>query len=91
MNARTLATLAIVTILGADAQLAHAQSAAPVVAPVAAVRRSESAVRQMPIEKRPNRFGHFYGNTVRRRKSGTIFVNRNRTDRPIARYFYLAR
>lgn len=24
-------------------------------------------IRAMPIEKRPNRLGHFYGNTVRRR------------------------
>lgn len=24
-------------------------------------------IRAMPIEKRPNRIGHFYGNTVRRR------------------------
>lgn len=23
-------------------------------------------IRSMPIEKRPNRVGHFYGNTVRR-------------------------
>ncbi len=25
-----------------------------------------AAIRQMPIEKRPDRPGHFYGNTVRR-------------------------
>lgn len=24
------------------------------------------AIRQMPLEKRPNRIGHVYGNTIRR-------------------------
>jgi len=64
---------------------------APVVAPVAAVAQSEAEVRSMPLEKRPNRFGHFYGNTIRRRQQGTLFVNRQHSDRPVARYFYLAR
>ena len=30
-----------------------------------------AAIRQMPITARPNRPGHFYGNTVRRRHSRT--------------------
>ena len=29
-----------------------------------------AAIRQMPINSRPNRPGHFYGNTVRRRHHG---------------------
>ncbi len=28
---------------------------------------SRREIRAMPIHERPNRFGHFYGNTVRRR------------------------
>lgn len=67
----------------------RAQTAAP--SPVVAVRQSESQVRSMPLEQRPNRLGHFYGNTIRRRKTGSLFVNRQHSDRPMARYFYMAR
>lgn len=58
---------------------------------VATIRQSEVAIRQMPIHERPNRIGHFYGNTVRRRHHGTLFVNRMHSDRPLARFFYLPR
>jgi len=30
---------------------------------------NRQAIKQMPILQRPSRFGHFYGNTVRRRYS----------------------
>jgi hypothetical protein len=37
-------------------------------APVAAkTEMSRQEIRSMPIETRPYRMGHFYGNTVRRR------------------------
>ncbi len=62
-----------------------------VVAPVGQIRQSEQAIKQLPIHQRPNRFGHFYGNTVRRRYYGTLNVNRMHSDRPVARYFYLPR
>ena len=35
-----------------------------------------SAIRSMPIEKRPDRFGHFYGNAVRRRARGEAIFQR---------------
>lgn len=56
-----------------------------------AIRESEASIRQMPIHQRPNRIGHIYGNTVRRRHYGTLFVNRMHSDRPLARYFYAPR
>lgn len=65
--------------------------AGPVTAPIASVRQSEAAIRQQPLLERPNRFGHFYGNTIRRRHYGTLNVNRGRTSRPLAQYFYLGR
>ena len=47
------------------------------------VRRASSAatrqsIRQMPILARPNRVGHFYGNTVRRRYYQRGIVPRTR-------------
>jgi hypothetical protein len=37
-------------------------------APVSArTEMSRSEIRSLPIETRPSRLGHFYGNTVRRR------------------------
>ena len=45
----------------------------------------------MPLHQRPNRIGHIYGNTIRRRHYGTLFVNRMHSDRPLARYFYAPR
>ncbi len=71
--------------------------AAPFAAPAeaqtraATVRQGEAAVRQMPLTERPNRIGHFYGNTIRRRHYGTLFVNRMHSDRPLARFFYVPR
>jgi hypothetical protein len=32
----------------------------------AATASSRAAIKSMPITERPNRVGHFYGNTVRR-------------------------
>ncbi|MEO0530202.1 MAG: hypothetical protein AAF266_06440 [Planctomycetota bacterium] len=87
------AQLSIVTALLLAGSSVEAQTLAPTRGPgvVANVRESEAAVRAMPIEQRPNRIGHFYGNTVRRRHHGTLFVNRQHTDRPVARFFYIAR
>ncbi|GEM_PF-4194447 len=39
----------------------------PVFADPAARALTREEIRSMPILARPNRFGHFYGNTVRRR------------------------
>ena len=41
--------------------------AAPVLADSVARSLTRDQIRSMPILERPNRFGHFYGNTVRRR------------------------
>lgn len=41
--------------------------ATPVSADSAARAMTRQQIRSMPILERPNRFGHFYGNTVRRR------------------------
>lgn len=80
------------TVVAASAQL---PVVSPVVeaaaAPVGQIRQSERAIKQLPIHQRPNRLGHFYGNTVRRRYYGTLNVNRMHSSRPIARYFYLPR
>jgi hypothetical protein len=35
----------------------------------AATTLTRSEIRAMPIHDRPNRTGHFYGNTVRRRQA----------------------
>lgn len=59
--------------------------------PIERVRESESEVRSMPIEQRPNRLGHFYGNNVRRLHHRTLFVNAKHADRPFARYLYVSR
>ena len=68
-------------------------SAAPAVAdgPIERVRASEADVRAMPLEQRPNRIGHIYGNNVRRLQQRKLFVNRQHSERPIARYFYMNR
>ncbi|GAB4142421.1 hypothetical protein [Thermopirellula anaerolimosa] len=41
--------------------------ATPVLADSAARSMTREQIRSLPILERPNRFGHFYGNTVRRR------------------------
>lgn len=41
--------------------------ATPVSADSAARALTREQIRSMPILERPNRIGHFYGNTVRRR------------------------
>lgn len=88
--AATVALLVPVMTVEAQSPLAT-PAAIPPLGAVVAVRQSESVVREMPLEQRPNRLGHFYGNNVRRRQQGTLFVNRKHTDRPLARYFYIAR
>ncbi len=40
---------------------------APVSADSVARSMTREQIRSLPILERPNRFGHFYGNTVRRR------------------------
>jgi len=55
------------------------------------VQVSETAVRAMPLEERPNRLGHFYGNSIRRAQQGRLCVNCGQTDRPLARYLYVSR
>lgn len=93
----TLRTLAVAAALSLSSSVVEAQSPVAALEPVpplgaaGAARQGESAVRAMPIEQRPNRLGHFYGNNVRRRHHGTLFVNRKQTERPLARYFYIAR
>lgn len=62
---------------------------APVVAPVTGALAVEAQVRGQPLLERPNRLGHFYGNTVRRRHYGTLMVNAKHSERPLARYFYI--
>jgi len=83
-------TLALV---GAMAPFAAAQApaspVAAVTAPVTGVLAVEAQVREKPLLERPNRLGHFYGNTVRRRHYGTLNVNAKHSDRPLARYFYI--
>lgn len=66
-------------------------STAPTAAQVSFERivASEQAVRSMPLERRPNRLGHFYGNNVRRVYYGRWFVNRGRYARPVTRFFYV--
>jgi hypothetical protein len=41
------------------------EASAPAANATAATPRRE-AIKEMPLLERPNRFGHFYGNTVRR-------------------------
>lgn len=71
--------------------LACLTALSPAQAPTPGVLAAEAEVREMPILERPNRLGHFYGNTVRRRHYGTLVVNRQHSDRPLARYLYVAR
>lgn len=90
MMIRTIATLALVgamtTVVSAQAP---ASPVAAATAPVTGVLAVEAQVRDKPMLERPNRLGHFYGNTVRRRHYGTLNVNAKHSDRPIARYFYI--
>lgn len=67
----------------------------PGVAPLGGVTRvmetvfvRDPAVRAIPIEQRPNRLGHIYGNTYRRAYYGRVFVNQGRFQRPVATYLY---
>ncbi|QDV76389.1 hypothetical protein [Botrimarina mediterranea] len=94
MIARSIASLALVsavaTIAPAQAPASPAAAVvAPVVAPVAGALSAEAQVREQPLLERPNRLGHFYGNTIRRRHYGTLMVNAKHSDRPLARYFYI--
>lgn len=59
--------------------------------PINQVRVSEEAVKRLPLSKRPNRIGHFYGNTVRRLEQGKLCVNCGKHARPVARYLYVTR
>lgn len=90
MMIRSIATLALVgamtTVVSAQAP---ASPAAAVASPVTGVFAAEAEVRDKPLLERPNRLGHFYGNTIRRRHYGTLNVNAKHSDRPIARYFYI--
>lgn len=49
-----------------QAVVAPAPASAVVVDSAAARAAERQAIRQMPLLMRPNRPGHFYGNTVRR-------------------------
>ncbi|TWT43277.1 hypothetical protein [Botrimarina hoheduenensis] len=62
--------------------------AVPALSPAVPVRESEAAVQAMPLLERPNRIGHFYGNTLRRAHYDRLCVNCGKEDRPLARYFY---
>lgn len=50
---------------------------------------AEERVQTLPILQRPNRIGHFYGNTIRRVYYGRYAVNRGRYRAPVRRFFYL--
>jgi hypothetical protein len=98
MMIRSLVTLALVGALApfASAQAPAVAAAAPAATtpaagsnPVTGVLAAEAKVREQPLLERPNRLGHFYGNTIRRRHYGTLNVNAKHSDRPVARYFYL--
>ncbi|HLA83962.1 MAG TPA: hypothetical protein VJL29_04135 [Thermoguttaceae bacterium] len=57
---------AAVLIVMAGLQFSAASAAQPTVAPRATYSSlSREQIRQMPLLERPNRPGHFYGNTVR--------------------------
>jgi hypothetical protein len=84
------AVLVIAFMVLALARTASAQVVGAA-SPLAAVRASETAVRAMPMEERPNRLGHFYGNSIRRAQQGRLCVNCGQTDRPLARYLYMSR
>lgn len=53
------------------------------------VAAAERQVQNLPMLQRPNRLGHFYGNTVRRLHYGRYAVNQGRYRAPVRRYFYL--
>lgn len=55
----------------------------------AQIAASERAVKQMPLEARPNRLGHVYGNNVRRVYYGKWCANCGRYPEPVRRFFYL--
>ena len=50
-------------------------------------RAKEKAIKSMPIECRPNRLGHIYGNNVRRLHYGRLCVNCGRYEKPVQRFF----
>jgi hypothetical protein len=55
-------------LLAVVAMLSLVSLPTPVISPAAAATTlSRAEIKAMPIEQRPNRPGHFYGNTVRRR------------------------
>ena len=66
---RILIALTITLAMAAAAETASAQSAnrsRTVATPARARAAQREAIRQMPLLTRPDRPGHFYGNTVRR-------------------------
>lgn len=68
---RSLVACAVLTLLFVVANCAFAnpvvvQSQGVVRVPASAKAAERQAIRQMPLLMRPNRPGHFYGNTVRR-------------------------
>ena len=70
MFRRCLITCFVATALIATAETASAAGPRTTVrtapAPQAYTAAQREAIRQMPLLERPNRPGHFYGNTVRR-------------------------
>jgi hypothetical protein len=53
-----------------EASLAEARTVAagrPAIVQIGGLAAQRRAIRQMPLLERPDRFGHFIGNTVRRR------------------------
>ena len=53
------------------------------------IAAAAQAVKQMPLECRPNRLGHIYGNNVRRIQQGKLCVNCGRYPNPVLRFFYI--
>ncbi len=67
----TFGLLAAALLAGGVALTANREI--PLTAPMAVNATTRQAIKAMPILERPNRVGHFYGNTVRRvneRRSG---------------------
>ena len=48
----------------------------PTIAPRPSLKRQ--VIRQMPLLERPNRIGHFYGNTVRRMHYRSVVIPQRR-------------
>ncbi|MEM9589635.1 MAG: hypothetical protein AAGA03_20295 [Planctomycetota bacterium] len=76
MNHRTIALLFVLCLVAGPASADSPTGWSPVIIATGDYREQ---IKSMPIEKRPNRPFHFYGNTVRR------LYYRQRSTQPLAR------